>query len=150
MPQDESDAIDNFHCFTEVEILPCLYWLLRAVQRSHVISGITDKYEQDVTGCPNKGGVIQPFWGVWNAFTHKTQLNDIIQSIMANDGHHRRMVTALRPVKQLRHKHDAHQHGSLHILKIVPLPQCRGYHCALLCHTDVVVHGRASRAAETV
>ena len=103
-----------------------------------------------VTGCPNKGGVIQPFWGVWNGFTHETQLNDILQRIVANDGHHWRMVTALQPVKQLRHKHHAHQNKSLHILKIVPLSPCGGYHCALLCHTDVVVHGLASRAAETV
>ena len=104
-------------------------------------------------GCPNKGGVIQPVWGVWNVLTREIQLNDILQSIVANDGHHRRMVTALRPAKQTRHKqHGAHQDGSLPILKIiVSLPPCRASHCALLCHTDGVVHGLASRAAaETV
>ena len=123
------------------------YWPCNDRMSSQVSPTNTNK---DVTGFPNKSGVIQPVWGVWNGFAHETQLNDILQSIVANDGHHRRMVTALRPVKQLRHKHHAHQNKSLHILKIVPLSPCGGYHCALLCHTDVVVHGLASRAAETV
>ena len=92
-------------------------------------------------------------WCVWTGFIHEIQLNYVLQSMVANGGHRRQRVTALRPVKQLRHnshKHDDHQHGSLPIFKIVTLPPCRGYHCALLCYTDDIVHGPASRAAETV